>query len=343
MEKTILVTGVSGFIGSAVASRLLELGYRVVGTVNRNPARVLTPFSDRFTQVKCNLAHTQEVGALVDSIQAKHTLVGIIHIAGLAIDWGPEEKFLLANLDSTGNLITEALNRELKFFIHTSTMAVHGFGVHHRSSTEEGPYTTPVTHYQRTKIASEQLIADAGAAGLPCLTLRPGNVYGPGDTTTLYPILDAIADKKMAYVDGGRHLTNPVYIDDMVQGYERALTALGSPDSQSFWGQAFNITTDEEVSWKDYLQTASEYAELPAPRTSAPAWIGYLGAAVLTAAFGLVRSATPPPLTRYRISQVAHDYHFTVDKARKLLGYQPLVGYKEGLRLAVAGWKANQP
>ena len=345
---TIIVTGVSGFIGAAVAEAFLHAGHRVIGTTRSRASRV--PAGPNFSEFQVDLANPEAARNLIEAGRSHDNGLAIVHIAGLASDWGPEELYYRANVLAVENLLSALGDFQspadkpgtAPLFIHTSSISVHGFSINHQNTNEDGPYSKLVTPYQRSKLQSEQLIREAADSGLRCLVLRPGNVYGPEDSTTLYPLLDAIRSGSMAYIRQGRHLTCPIAIDDMVQAYTKAFDRLRSDKWATVAGKSFNITTGERISWRQFLETAADKAQLPAPRFSYPAWLGYLGAGALTGLFLLLRKKSAPPLTRYRIQQVAHDYHFSIARAQELLGFSPRIGLEDGLALACAAWRSDR-
>lgn len=337
---TLLVTGVSGFIGSSIAQALIRAGHRVLGTYHRNPPRL--PESPAFKSLKTNLTSPSEVRDLLSSPDWR--VEGIIHVAGLALDWGKPDAFEAANVSSALHLLEQAEAQSMCFFLYTSSISVHGFGRDHVNTREDGPYTAPVSHYQRSKLRAESLVL--GHPGtVPRSIIRPGNVYGPGDTTTLYNILGAMRRGIYGYIDRGRSLTCPVYIDDLVQAYARMVAIYLGSDQDArnrISGQIYNITSGETITWRAYSELAADFAGLTRPKTSIPAWLGHTAAALLTLVYRLLGIKTPPPLTRYRVQQAGHHYHFSMDKARSDLGYQPQTPCAQGLEFSCQAWKKDQ-
>lgn len=345
----VIVTGVSGFIGSRLAQALLDGGHKVIGTVNRSTPR-LGPHPN-FSVRKVNLEDGAALQDLVEEAHAQDPELVVAHIAALVSDWGPEEAFERANVLSLEHLI-ESLklihsrspgpDSPWPILIHTSSLSVHGFSIHHRNTTEEGPYAELVSAYQRSKKQSEMLVKRAAEEGLRCLCLRPANIYGPGDSTTLYPLLDAVREGSMAYLNKGRHLTCPLHVDDMVAAYLLSIETLKASNWKKAQGRTINISSGEEISWKRFLEAASSAAGLRAPKASYPAWVGYLGAAILSGLHRLLRKDGAPLLTRYRIQQVAHDYHFAPDLARETIGFEARIGLEEGLDGACRQWRIDR-
>lgn len=343
----ILVTGISGFIGSHVAAALAALGHQVRGTYRGNAPRIL----DRYEQ---GFLGRLETGGSIEPVQAdlrdKSTVEqlslgmdAIIHIAGYANDWGSKDKFYQANVTPVRHFLDILATdpQAAKIFIHTSSLAAQGFGPH-QESREDGPYYPLINEYQRSKAESERLIEQANLPQTRAAIIRPGNVYGPGDTTTLYPMLEAIAQGKMGMVDGGKHLTCPVFIDDMTSVYVALFERLLNPKSLDEPVPLYNITSGEYITWKREVELCCQSADLPMPKLSAPRWAAMLLAKILVGTYRLVGSKSRPDLTPYLIQQVGNDYHFSTEKARKDLGWKPLTDFAHGIEPTVQAWKSER-
>jgi nucleoside-diphosphate-sugar epimerase len=258
----------------------------------------------------------------------------VVHAAGLATDWGPAELFHRQNVETTSRLLAEARAAGCRVFLYVGSAAVHGFGPHHRS-TEEGPYYAPVSPYQSSKRQAEQEVLAANAPGFRTTVLRPANVYGPGDTTTFYRMLAGQEQGIRAILGGGRHLTSVVYIEDLFQAVALAL------ESEAAAGQVFNITSGEQVSWAELMGYSASllgvhpWLELPLP-------VAWVLAALLSGGYRLLGIRRDPPLTPYRWAHLAHDFDFSIEKALRLLGSRPQVGWREGLRRTVEAYREDQ-
>jgi nucleoside-diphosphate-sugar epimerase len=344
----VLVTGISGFIGSHVAAALAALGHRVTGTYRGNPPRILDRYRDGFRgthvpggtidAVRADLSEAEEIAPLLQDAEA------IVHIAGFALDWGPAERFYRANVLPVEYILDYLADHpgETRLFIHTSSLSVHGFG-HQRGSDEAGPYYPLITHYQRSKLESEELMQAAGKSAACAMgIIRPGNAYGPGDTTTMYPMLDAIRAGKMGLVNRGRHLTCPVFIDDLVAAYLALFEKLADADTDPAEVPVYNITGGEDISWRQLVEQACGAADLPFPRLQVPGWLAMAAAMAMSGAYRLAGAKHPPDLTRYRIQQVSHDYHFRMDKAQSELGWQPLIPFAQGIIETAAAWREHE-
>ncbi len=341
----ILVTGISGFIGSHVAAALAARGHAVTGTYRSHEPRSIKRYDAGFDGVKkpggslravrADISNRGELVPLLENAEA------IINIAGFASDWGGEDLFYRANVLPVEYILdwmSDSQNPP-SAFIQTSSISVHGFG-RQKNSSEEGPYYPLISHYQRSKLESEELIAAACEKSKslpPTGIIRPGNVYGPGDTTTMYPMLDAIKRGKMGLVDRGLRLTCPVFIDDLVSAYVTLLDVLTDEQPGSAL-RLYNITGDELINWKQLTEHCSRAANLPPVKLAVPAWLARIAAGLMSGAFRLAGSKKAPDLTPYRIQQVSHDYHFIMDKARRELGWEPKTDFAAGIEQTAAAW-----
>jgi len=329
---TVLVTGASGFVGGWVARALHGHGERVRAVYRRQtmPDHLAKLSAQGAEVLRLDLTRPEGVAAAVRGVEA------VVHAAARTGDWGSTESFRAVNYELTVRLAEAAREARCGVFVNIGSVAVHGFGPH-VDTTEKGPYYRHVHPYQTTKKLAEEYVLSLNGPGLRTTSVRPGIVYGPFDTTTLYRILDAQRLRVWGTLGGGRCLTCPVYVEDVVQA---VLLALRSERSA---GEVFNVTGGERVTWREFLCLASELAgtrpwlDVPLPVARAAAWT--LGRIVEL--FRIPTGPRMPPITRYRVDQQSYDFHFSIAKARGLLGYEPRVGLREGLGRAVAAYRVG--
>ena len=327
----ILVTGASGFIGGALSLALAQGGLpvRAVYRRQRPPAQLKKARKLGAEIVRLDLTAP---GAAAQALQGVEK---VVHAAALASDWGPLRMFLRLNFELTRGLAEEAERQGVKAFVYISSVVVHGFG-RHVDTTEEGPYYPLIHPYQISKKQAESYVLSRNSLSFRTVAVRPGNVYGPGDTTTFYPILEAMEKGVMGFLGGGRSLTCPVYIDDLLQAVILCL------DKDWIGGEAFDITGGEKVSWRELLEHAASLLKLPPPKLSLPIPLAYTLAFLAAGLYQLLRLRSSPPLTRYRVAQLARDYHFSIEKAQRMLGYAPQVGWREGFSRMVAAYRKRK-
>ena len=316
----ILITGANGFIGSHLL-------------------RYFSGMKEHFT---CGLVRkTSDLSRLADgnyhlviaSLQdpLEGLLAGfdaVIHTAALSLDWGDYRDFYRSNVEGSVRLLRAARRSGVKRFIHLSSTVVYGFGGN-RMTEEDRPFDPFPNPYCLTKVRAEEKLKSS-ASGIELVILRPSNVIGPDDLTTTYPLIRAIKKGMIAFPAGGRYLTSPCSVKNLVAAVDAALTA---PEAS---GEAFNISDGNDITWKDLLALIAEKAGGRAPRFSIPLGLLRKAAGIMEKIYLLRRSSVPPIITPYRIAQVAADYSFSIDKARSRLGYDPPFTTEDEIERSVA-------
>jgi nucleoside-diphosphate-sugar epimerase len=323
----ILVTGGSGFIGGWTARILTEQGYTVRAQYRRS---IVPGHLEEIRRLGAELQRgdltvSEDVHALL------HGADGVIHCAALARDWGYERDYHLHNVEVTENLLKEARRAGCRAFVFLSSLSVQGFGGH-RQSTEEGPFYPHHSGYQRSKKEAERVVLNAAAQGFRVAVLRSGNAYGPGDTTTFYRLLEAQERGVRGTVSGNRALTSPVYVEDLVQA---VILALENPASA---GEVFNISSGEEVNWREMMEYCAELLGVR-PWFELPIALAWIAAWLFNGIYRLLRIKAEPVIFPYRVAHIARDYNFSIEKARRILGYEPRVDWRTGLSRTVAAYR----
>jgi nucleoside-diphosphate-sugar epimerase len=330
-SKNILVTGASGFIGSHLVLTLARRGYRVRALYRRKePPEELRAIAAHFPShvelFNADLGDPERVKEAVRGVEA------VIHAAALASDWGKLELFIKSNYDATALLLEASREAGAKSFVYFSSAQVHGYG-NHVDTTERGPYYPIKYPYQITKQMAEEYVLAQNTNSFKATAVRPCNVYGPGDRTSTYAMLDAIVNSGIGgYIGSGETLTCPIYIDDLCEG---AALALESPESG---GQAILLTDGMKVSWHDYSQALLDAAGSKRRPMGVPTPIAYAAAGIMTAAAKAVLSKKRPTLSFYVVDQGSQNFHFSNEKALDLLGFKPKIFYEEGLRLTAKAY-----
>lgn len=272
-------------------------------------------------------------GDLADAAALRTLVEGadaVVHVAAVYRTAGhPDSYYRDVNVGGTERLLEAAAAAGVRCFVHTSTVGVHGH-VEQPPADEEAPFA-PGDIYQATKAEAETLALDFHRKrGLPVVVVRPGAIYGPGETRLL-KLFRAIARGRYAIVGSGRPFYHPVYIDDLVAGY---LLALERPEAA---GEAIIVAGPRYVS-------QAELAALIAGATGGrilpfrvPAWPLQLAGALCEAV--CVPLGIDPPLHRRRVDFWTKSRAFSIEKARRLLGYEPSVDLEEGIARTAAAYR----
>jgi dihydroflavonol-4-reductase len=321
----VLVTGASGFLGSAVAHALKARGLRVRALV-------------RPTSPRTNLAGLDcEVlaGDLTDRESLAQALRGQRYLFHVAADyrlWAPDPSIIVrANVEGTRNLMQAALAAGVQRIVHTSSVAAL------RVARAVGPVdeTAPlapheaVGAYKRSKTAAERLVETMVVEqGLPAIIVNPTTPIGPRDvrpTPTGRILLDAARGRIPAFVDTG---LNFAHVDDIAEGHLLAF-------QKGRIGERY-ILGGDNVHLHELLATIARSAGRRPPRVRLPRRPLYplaLGAEALARLTG-----REPLLTVDALRLARYHMFFTSAKAERELGYRSRP-YQEGVVDALAWFR----
>ena len=323
----ILITGASGFVGSAVLRKLLDAGHEVRALVRKN--------SDR-RNVSALTVELIE-GDLGDSDSLRRAVSGCDRLYHVAADyrlWIPDpEKMYRINVQGTVDLMRRAAEAGVSRIIYTSSVAALGLNSDGTPADEETPNSLErvIGHYKRSKYLAEQAVLGlVRDEGLPVVTVNPSTPVGPRDvrpTPTGKMILDTLNGKMPAFVDTG---LNIVHVDDVAQGHLLA-------DEYGAIGEKY-ILGGEDMSLQSILQQISAMAGRRPPRIRIPHNLIIPVAWMMERIAGV--SGKEPLATVDSIRMAKKKMYFSSARARERLRYQPRPA-REGLADAVRWFREH--
>nr|VFJ53991.1 MAG: dihydroflavonol-4-reductase [Candidatus Kentron sp. FW]VFJ58113.1 MAG: dihydroflavonol-4-reductase [Candidatus Kentron sp. FW] len=308
---TTLVTGATGFVGSAVARCLLEAGHHV--RVMARPQSVLTNVQD--LEVEIVTGDLTQPETLKNAVEGCDTL---FHVAADYRLWVRDSETLYrANATGTQNLLQAAGDVGISKIVYTSSVATLGLNRDGRPGNENTPVglENMIGHYKRSKYFAEQVVHRMiDEFQLPVIIVNPSTPIGPRDikpTPTGRLVLDAARGRMPAYVDTG---LNIVHVDDVAKGHLLAL-------QRGRIGQRY-ILGGEDMTLREILQTISRITGRPAPRIRLPHNL-VLPIAYLSEAWTRLSGGEEPRATVDGVRMSKKLMYFSSDKARRALGYSP--------------------
>ena len=322
----VLVTGANGFIGSNVVKRLLQESAEVNVLVRKS--------SDlKFLEgVDVNYFY----GDITDYPTLEPAVKGVdkvFHVAGLAADWGPYEKFEKINFKGTINVAKAAAAAQVRRFVQISTVAFHGFGK--TNVTEDDPPAENLIPYAETKWMAEQWLWEyAKVVNMEITAVRPGNVFGVNDRTFISKYIDAMLAGKFAEVNHGRSKTCPVYIENLVD-----IIMLVSNKKKAV-GNAYLATDGLDITWHEFNTLLAKKLQINLKNSSIPFGLAVTAAKVYYAAHTLLHLKSEPFLTPYRIHNGGLDYHFSIQKLKDHFNYSPKINLDEALTRTVNWYRS---
>jgi nucleoside-diphosphate-sugar epimerase len=312
-----LVTGATGFIGGHIVTALLERGDQVRGLVrDTERARGL-----RDQGVELVQGDVTDIGSLRRAVEGVEC---VFHTAALVGDWPDRKEARRVNVDATRDLGELSRAAGVRRFVQLSSLSVYG-NRHHRGTDESAPYRYGDT-YTDAKVDSDRAIRDLGAqGGIETICLRPGFVYGPGDRMLLPKLLAGLAEGRFMYVGDGSKQMNCVYVEDVARA---AVLAATTPAAA---GQAYNVTDGSQTTLRDFITFITDRVGLPAPTRHVPPPIAVVGCYTAERVGRLIGVRQAPMMNISRLRFLYYNQHYSIEKARRELGYEPRVAYREGL------------
>lgn len=305
----VCITGASGFIGRTLAGRWRERGAEVVGI-------------DRVE----DSAHGVVAGDVSQPGQWQRAAEGcdvVVHTAALVGMPSDESGFWEVNVRGTRLALEAARDAGSSRFVHLSSVVT--FGVDFPDGVDERwPVRPTGVAYVDTKIAAEQVVLQAHAAGEASVTVvRPGDVYGPGSRPwTVLPV-ELMKARRFVLPARGRGIHSPVYVDDLVEGI---ITAAGT-DSAA--GQVVTLSGGVGVQTREFF---AHYARMLGQRSvpAVPTAVALAGAAAQSGVArlrGRLNEVTPNGVRYLALRRGTYG----IGKARELLGWSPAVSLDEGM------------
>jgi len=320
-----LVTGASGFVGSALVDYLCRLG-RPVRAMVRNPAAV-SPLQARGIPVV--LADLRDYQSLLNAVQG---VDAVYHIAALFRQAGlPAHEFYEVNAEGTRRLLDAALAAGVRRVVHCSTVGVLGH-ISNPPADETTPYN-PGDVYQHSKMEGEKIALQYFRSGkIPGVVIRPAMIYGPGDRRTL-KLFRMIARRRFFYVGSGELEVHFVDVRDLVRAFVMAM------DHQEISGQVYIIAGERALPLREMVEIIARELGVPPPRWHLPVrpmqWLGSICEAVCTPL------RIQPPIFRRRVDFFTKRRSFDISKAKRELGYQPARSLEQEVAEIIAWYRQH--
>jgi nucleoside-diphosphate-sugar epimerase len=329
MASTCLITGATGFVGGHLAEACRNRGYTVRALVRQGSA----------TADLEKLGVTLVPGDLHDQAALARGVEGadvVFHTAARVGDWGPTEEYRAVNVEGLRRLLDACRGRPLRRFVHFSSLGVYAARNHHGTDESEPLPEQHMDGYTQTKVESEQLaLRYQREHGVPVVALRPGFIYGPRDRTVLPQLVAGLRQKTVPWITRGIRLLNTIYVGNLV---EAAFLAADNPRAV---GQAYNLTDGEAVSRRRFITALCEGLDLPKPRLTMPLWLARLVAWWLEGRARRRGDTEAPRLTQGRLKFLGLNLDFSIEKARRELGYQPRWSFDAGMAETIAWYKQH--
>jgi len=319
----ILVTGGTGFTGTALVRRLLLAGHSLVAL-------------DYKEGLACGALRSEGaevvIGSVTDPAAVERSMKGVEFVFHLAAAFRelnvPNSFYDEVNVEGTRIVLHAARREGVRKFIYCSTCGVHG-NVQHPPANEDAPID-PADYYQRTKYEAEPLVKRE-AGDMEVVILRPAAIYGPGDPERFFMIFKRVARGTFPMFGSGRTLYHPLYIDNLVDAFLLCMPpGVGS-------GREYLIADEKYYAIEDIVRAVARALDIPVRIPHYPV-LPVVAAGHIVEKVCRPFGITPPIFPR-RVDWYRQNRAFDIRRAKRELAYQPRVELDEGLRLTGAWYR----
>jgi nucleoside-diphosphate-sugar epimerase len=322
--RTIFITGATGLVGSHAAEEALRRGHRVRALVRGTSD---TRWLDAWGVEKVP-------GDLEDADALRRGVEGadwVFNCAAKVGDWGTLDEFRRLNVEAFRLLLDAASVARVSRFVHVSSLGVYEGRDHFGTDETVAPAAQSLDAYTRSKVEAEELaLRCVKERGLPLSVVRPGFIYGPRDRTVLPKLLDALRNGRFFYFGSGDQALNCVYVKNLVDAIFLAAEVPGAV------GEVFNLTDGARVSKKQFVGRVAELAGLRPPSRKIPLWLAWTLAVLMERRARRKNSPVPPLVNKARYKFLGLNLDYSIEKARRVLGYHPRYTTDAGLAEAMA-------
>ena len=318
----VMVTGGSGFVGANLVTELLRRGHEV-RSFDRTPSPL--PADPRLHVIGGDVCDPETVAAAVDGIDTIfHTAAIIDLMGGASVTDEYRQRSFAVNVGGTENLVHAAQAAGVKRFVYTASNSVVMGGQRISGGDETLPYTERFNDlYTETKVVAEKFVlGQNGVGGMLTCSIRPSGIWGRGDQTMFRKVFESVLAGHVKVLVGSKRVKlDNSYVHNLIHGFILAGEHLVPGGSAP--GQAYFVNDGEPVNMFEFSRPVVEACGQRWPRMRVS---GKLVHSVMTAwqrlhfRFGLPQ----PPLEPLAVERLYLDNYFSIAKAKRDLGYQPL-------------------
>ncbi len=320
-----LVTGGSGFVGANLVTTLLDRGYRV-RSFDRAPSPL--PQHPNLEVLEGDITDPAVCAAAVDGVDTVfHTAAIIELMGGASVSDEYRQRSFAVNVGGTQNLVHAGQAAGVKRFVYTSSNSVVMGGQNIAGGDETLPYTTRFNDlYTETKVVAERFVLEQNGGpdgnGMLTCAIRPSGIWGRGDQTMFRRLFESVIAGHVKVLIGRKsaRLDNS-YVHNLVHGFILAAQHLVPGGTAP--GQAYFINDDDPINMFEFARPVIEACGEHWPRARVN---GPMVRAAMTGWQRLhFRFGIPAPLLEpLAVERLYLDNYFSIAKARRDLGYEPL-------------------
>jgi len=321
LMNSAFVTGAGGFIGRHLVHQLLNENVAVIALMMPGEVRPEEWGSDEDGRVRSVIGDIRSLDKLAEEIGPTDV---IFHLAAVVSDWGAQQTHVDITVKGTELAIELALKYDAHFVVTTSVCA-YASSLAQGVLTEDDPVGTPASAYEFCKQEQERVTkAAVKTKQLKATIIRPANVFGVGSGPWVNGLLDNMRKQNPCLLGSGRWDAGLVHVNNVVA------MLIAAARSDATQGDVFNAADGFGVTWETYARRLAQAASAPVPK-SIPNLAAKCAAPILEKLGHLLKRKERPLITRAAFRLLGGPNEFSIEKARKQLGYKPVVNFEEAM------------
>ena len=329
----VAVTGATGLVGNSLVSYLDASGYKVVA-VGRSPEKLSRIVGKNISTKVADVSSPEALEAAFEGCDA------VVHAAGSVDPYGNRDDIFATNYGGTKNALEAAVAKNVKHFLHVSSLSVITGQGDQYNVDETAPLKPCGEAYADSKVEAESYVMGFKDTGdIKVTALRPGFIYGPGERAWLPRVINSIATGKAMLIDGGFKECNVIFVENLSKAIESAIL------NEKAFGQVYNLTDGQKVTKKQLFDTIAEGMNLPKVTKKIPSSIARLACQTISAIAPYLPLENQKTLSRfskaaYRLAGV--NQGFSIVKAEKELNYINRISFEEGMKKTLATFERDR-
>ena len=327
---TIAVTGASGFVGHHMVRFLQACNYPVIAITRSK--KYYENSIDNVTVRQADILNRSQVEAAISGADV------IVHNAGVIDPHGSKHQLINTNAYGTKLLLEIASQANIKQFIHMSSLSViTGLSDCYNVDESKEPKKSGEA-YGDSKILAETFAKSFdNKNNMPVTILRPGFIYGLHENSWVTRLVNSLKNNQVMIIGDGSKETNLIYVDNLCEATRLCIL---NPAS---YGETFNLTDGFKVTKKELIDTFTRNLALQPVTKHVNPKLAFYVCSLVTAISPVLSKSAQKKLARlsypaYRLMGV--NQGFSIEKAKNILGYKPIVSFDEGMQKTLEPYKS---
>eukprot|EP00871_Galdieria_phlegrea_P004935 jgi/Galph1/5442/GphlegSOOS_G4067.1 len=333
MSHTCVIVGGSGFLGRALVERLLT-SRKWLTIIVFDIKSLPKSLSSKVKMVTGDIRRQDD---LVAAFKGAELVFHCATAAPSAENAKNKESMFAINVEGTKNVIAACKICHIKYLVYTSSASVVFCGQDLDGIDEMIPLPDHhVDYYTETKALAEKAIVQANSSTLQTCCIRPSGIFGENDPLFVPSLINNAKNGRMKfYIGNGKNMMDWTFVDNVAYALELAADALSK--NSNIGGQVYFITNDDPRPFWGFLGTVLEGLGYERPKKHLPfllvyiiAWMFLWFSRLLSPFVQLESDFTP-----FRILLSVRNRRVSCEKAKREIGYKPIVSVDEGLERTI--------